>query len=153
MTKAINYGQLMHKAMRGLMAEVLTQVAREGLPGGHHFFITFDTTHPGVDMVADPEGALPEGDDHRPPGLVRRPRGDEGPLHRHPELRRRPRADRGAVRGDQDLRRSLVEFGLRFDAHEDRDGAEPATPEPPTRSHAAEADGGRGRQPDKFRKH
>lgn len=51
MAKAINYGQLMHKAMRGLMAEVLTQVAREGLPGGHHFFITFDTTHPGVDMV------------------------------------------------------------------------------------------------------
>lgn len=50
MAKGINYGQLMHKALRGLMAEVLTQVAREGLPGAHHFFITFDTLHPGVDM-------------------------------------------------------------------------------------------------------
>jgi uncharacterized protein len=50
MPKAINYGQLMHKALRQLMAEVLSQVAREGLPGKHHFFITFDTTHPGVDM-------------------------------------------------------------------------------------------------------
>ena len=40
----------MHKALRQVMAEVLTQVARDGLPGKHHFFITFDTTHPGVDM-------------------------------------------------------------------------------------------------------
>ena len=50
MAKGINYGQLMHKALRLLMAEVLSQVARDGLPGKHHFFITFDTTHPGVDM-------------------------------------------------------------------------------------------------------
>jgi hypothetical protein len=50
MAKGINYGQLMHKALRALMAEVLAQVARDGLPGKHHFFITFDTTHPGVDM-------------------------------------------------------------------------------------------------------
>jgi hypothetical protein len=53
MPKAINYGQLMHKALRQLMAEVLAQVARDGLPGKHHFFITFDTTHPGVDMAAN----------------------------------------------------------------------------------------------------
>ena len=52
MAKSINYGQLMHKALRGLIAEVLAQVARDGLPGAHHFFITFDTTHPGVDMAA-----------------------------------------------------------------------------------------------------
>jgi uncharacterized protein len=51
MAKAINYRQLMHKAFRSVMVEVLSQVAREGLPGNHHFFITFDTTHPGVDMT------------------------------------------------------------------------------------------------------
>ncbi len=51
MPKGINYGQLMHRAMRQLMAEVLAQVARDGLPGKHHFFITFDTAHPGVDMA------------------------------------------------------------------------------------------------------
>jgi hypothetical protein len=50
MAKGINYRQLTLKAFRALLAEVLTQVAREGLPGKHHFFITFDTTHPGVDM-------------------------------------------------------------------------------------------------------
>lgn len=52
MAKEINYGQLTHKAFRGLIADVLSQVAREGLPGKHHFFIAFDTTHPGVDMAA-----------------------------------------------------------------------------------------------------
>jgi hypothetical protein len=50
MAKTINYGQLMHKALRQMLAEVLTHVARDGLPGNHHFFITFDTAHPGVDM-------------------------------------------------------------------------------------------------------
>jgi hypothetical protein len=59
MAKAINYGQLMHKALRQLMAEVLSQVAREGLPGKHHFFITFDTTHPGVDMDASLQARYP----------------------------------------------------------------------------------------------
>ena len=45
-----NYGRLMQRALRRLMADVLGRVAETGLPGGHHFFITFDTTHPGVDM-------------------------------------------------------------------------------------------------------
>ncbi len=50
MAKGIDYGQLMYKAFRLLIADVLAQVAREGLPGKHHFFITFNTAHPGVDM-------------------------------------------------------------------------------------------------------
>ncbi len=45
-----HYGQLMHKALRGLMSEVLSDVAEYGLQGDHHFFITFDTGHPGVDI-------------------------------------------------------------------------------------------------------
>lgn len=36
--------------MRGVMREVLGHVAEKGLPGGHHFYITFDTTHPGIDL-------------------------------------------------------------------------------------------------------
>lgn len=60
MAKSINYGQLMHKALRQLMAEVLAQVARDGLPGKHHFFITFDTGHPGTDMSASLRGRYPE---------------------------------------------------------------------------------------------
>ena len=50
MSRYFHYGRLMHKALRGLMAEVLSDVAQNGLRGEHHFFITFDTTHPGVDI-------------------------------------------------------------------------------------------------------
>ena len=42
----------MHNAMRGLIQNVLTRVAQQGLPGDHHFFISFDTTHSGV-AIAD----------------------------------------------------------------------------------------------------
>ena len=37
--------------MRGLIQTVLTDVAEQGLPGAHHFFITFDTKHAGVAMA------------------------------------------------------------------------------------------------------
>lgn len=52
MARSIDYGNLMHRAMRGLIQSVLTDVAENGLPGAHHFFITFDTTHPDV-KIAD----------------------------------------------------------------------------------------------------
>jgi len=42
---------MMHRAMRGLIKEVLDQVADSGLPGEHHFFITFDTGHPDVQLA------------------------------------------------------------------------------------------------------
>ena len=49
-SEKFDYGRYMEKAMRGVMAEVLGHVAEHGLPGDHHFYITFDTTHPGVDI-------------------------------------------------------------------------------------------------------
>ena len=52
MTRSIDYGNLMHRAMRGLIQNVLEDVADNGLPGAHHFFITFDTNHPDV-AIAD----------------------------------------------------------------------------------------------------
>ncbi len=51
MTSTIDYGNLMHRAMRGLIQEVLSDVQKDGLPGQHHFFITFDTMHPDVEIV------------------------------------------------------------------------------------------------------
>lgn len=60
MPKGINYGKLMHKAFRLVIVDVLTQVARDGLPGEHHFFITFDTRHPGVDMSKSLRERYPE---------------------------------------------------------------------------------------------
>ncbi|MTI01558.1 hypothetical protein E1297_36665, partial [Roseibium sp. RKSG952] len=47
MSQDIDYGNLMHTAMRGLIKTVLSSVAETGLPGAHHFFITFDTRQEG----------------------------------------------------------------------------------------------------------
>lgn len=52
MTRTINYGHLMHRAMRGLIQDVLQDVAENGLPGDHHFFITFRTEQEDV-QIAD----------------------------------------------------------------------------------------------------
>ncbi|TCP42834.1 SspB family protein [Rhodovulum marinum] len=51
MSNRIDYGNLMHAAMRDLIRRVLSRVAETGLPGEHHFFITFDTTHPDVGLA------------------------------------------------------------------------------------------------------
>ncbi|MEN8832264.1 ClpXP protease specificity-enhancing factor SspB [Pacificibacter sp.] len=51
MAKSIDYGNLMHNAMRGLIRQVLLDVRKDGLPGDHHFFITFDTMHPDVELA------------------------------------------------------------------------------------------------------
>jgi hypothetical protein len=44
----IRYDILAQEALRGVMRKVLSEVARTGLPGNHHFFITFLTGAPGV---------------------------------------------------------------------------------------------------------
>lgn len=51
MSDTIDYGNLMHDAMRGLIQSVLEGVRDRGLPGAHHFFITFDTDHPDVEIA------------------------------------------------------------------------------------------------------
>jgi len=51
MSRRIDYGKLMHRAMRGLIQQVLEDVAQNGLPGEHHFFVTFDTGHPDVGIA------------------------------------------------------------------------------------------------------
>ena len=44
----IRYDILAQEALRGVMRKVLQEVQRTGLPGNHHFFITFLTGAPGV---------------------------------------------------------------------------------------------------------
>ena len=51
MSDTIDYGNLMHDAMRSLIKRVLTDVQANGLPGSHHFFITFRTTHPDAELA------------------------------------------------------------------------------------------------------
>jgi len=44
----IRYDILAQEALRSLVRNVLVDVAKNGLPGQHHFFITFDTLADGV---------------------------------------------------------------------------------------------------------
>ncbi|MEJ8574319.1 SspB family protein [Microbaculum marinum] len=44
----IRYDLLAQEALRGVVRTVLADVAKNGLPGDHHFFIGFSTTAPGV---------------------------------------------------------------------------------------------------------
>jgi hypothetical protein len=47
-TDHLRYDLLAQDALRGVVRRVLTDAAREGLPGDHHFYISFKTQHPGV---------------------------------------------------------------------------------------------------------
>lgn len=46
----IRYDLLVERALRGVIRSALQQVAQTGLPGEHHFYITFDTHHPDVEI-------------------------------------------------------------------------------------------------------
>ena len=59
-TDLMRYDKLVKVAMRGVMIAALERAAREGLPGGHHFYITFRTGHPGAELDAETRAAHPE---------------------------------------------------------------------------------------------
>ncbi len=48
METLIPYSELIDGAMRAVVREVLRKAAKSGLPGDHHFYVTFRTDHPGV---------------------------------------------------------------------------------------------------------
>ena len=56
----IRYDILAQEALRGVMRKVLAEVARTGLPGNHHFFITFLTNAPGVRVSSRLRERYPE---------------------------------------------------------------------------------------------
>jgi hypothetical protein len=47
----LDYSQLVERALRRVVQDALAVVAERGLPGRHHFYITFRTDHP--DVVLD----------------------------------------------------------------------------------------------------
>ncbi len=48
----IRYDILTREALRGVVRKVLSEVSKVGLPGDHHFFISFASTAPGVRLPA-----------------------------------------------------------------------------------------------------
>ena len=49
-TDHIRYDVLAQEAMRGVLRRVMSDAAKQGLPGDHHFYITFLTQTPGVKL-------------------------------------------------------------------------------------------------------
>ncbi len=47
---AIDYPAMIDNAMRSVVRTAIEQVAEHGLPGDHHFFVSFLTTHPDVSV-------------------------------------------------------------------------------------------------------
>ncbi len=60
MADLIRYDLLAQDALRGVVRKVLTDVAREGLKGDHHFYVAFDTRAPGVRISDRLRGKYPE---------------------------------------------------------------------------------------------
>jgi hypothetical protein len=56
----LRYDVLAQEALRGLVRKVLSEIAQTGLPGDHHFFISFDTRHPGVRISSRLKAQYPE---------------------------------------------------------------------------------------------
>jgi hypothetical protein len=59
-SRTINYEVLAQDAMRGLVRAVLSEVAKSGLPGDHHFYISFDTQAPGASISKRLKAKYPE---------------------------------------------------------------------------------------------
>jgi len=49
----MHYEAMAQDALRGVVKAALKRAAQEGLPGDHHFYITFKTRAPGVSGPAD----------------------------------------------------------------------------------------------------
>lgn len=50
MNDRFHYDALVDDALRSVVRRVLMQVAEKGLPGSHHFYISFRSTDPGVEL-------------------------------------------------------------------------------------------------------
>jgi hypothetical protein len=60
MTETIDYPGLIDSAMRNVVKEALIHVDKFGLPGEHHFFISFQTNFPGVSISPQLKARYPE---------------------------------------------------------------------------------------------
>ena len=54
------YERWMANALRHIAVQAIEHVAKHGLPGGHHFYLSFRTTYPGVAIPARLRAQYPE---------------------------------------------------------------------------------------------
>jgi len=56
----MQYDRMMENALRSVVREALGVAAAAGLPGEHHFYVTFRTDYPGVEIPARLRSRHPE---------------------------------------------------------------------------------------------
>ena len=71
----VPYQEMVERALRSVLRDALARVEEQGLPGNHHYYISFLTRHDGVTIPGSPPRALPRRDDHRPAAPVLGARG------------------------------------------------------------------------------
>ncbi len=60
MKDLFRYDKMVERALRGVVREALARTAASGLPGTHHFYITFQTKHPGTKIPESLSSQYPE---------------------------------------------------------------------------------------------
>ena len=132
MADLIRYDLLVQDALRGVVRQVLGEVARNGLQGEHHFFITFKTKTPGLRLSNRMRERYPDEMtiilQHQFWGLTVQDTGFEVGLsfHNTPERLFVPYS---AITMFQD---PSVNFGLKFDWRDTPAVAEPVAETPKT---------------------
>lgn len=56
----LRYDQMVEKALRDVVRQTLDKVVKDGLPGEHHFYISFVTGYPGVEISEGLHKQYPE---------------------------------------------------------------------------------------------
>ncbi len=56
----MGYPELMERALKGVVRAALDRAGEDGLPGEHHFYITFDTSAPGVEIAPRLQAQYPD---------------------------------------------------------------------------------------------
>lgn len=133
MNDRFHYDALVDDALRSVVRRVLTQVADKGLPGSHHFYISFRSTDPGVQLPDYLRAKYPEEMtivlQHQYWDLIVREESFEVTVSFNKQ-QERIKVPFGALSAFVD---PSVRFGLQFD-RKDKAGtsAEKAEPSPPT---------------------
>lgn len=55
----LQYDKMVESALRGVVRQALIYISKNGLPGNHHFYLTFRTDHPGVVISEGLRGQYP----------------------------------------------------------------------------------------------
>lgn len=60
MAERLKYEKMVEEALRGVVRRALQEAAARGLPGNHHFYITFRTDHPEAALAPWLKAKFPE---------------------------------------------------------------------------------------------